>query len=234
MLPEVKQLQRKHAKGWPKNPETGGKSAEALAAYVDKSVPNLSSIVVLAEVPNPNGRGSSSPEMPAGTRSCRAWSWWAAGKRRVRSPSTCSSAAPRQLQQRRAGFLRAHHADHYVFSGDGQYGNPERETLEILAAARGDDDYQIHPTYPVDSIDAERKKDWERRSSEGTRPTCRETDRARPRKWSNAEHSLAAFLADHPDVNDKIVVVEGGVRTPSTCWGSHEPKPRGVPRRHEQ
>ena len=30
-------------------------------------------------------------------------------------------------------------ADHYVFSGDGEHGNPERETLEMLFKARGDD-----------------------------------------------------------------------------------------------
>ena len=29
-------------------------------------------------------------------------------------------------------------ADHYVFSGDGEHGNPERESLEMLLDARGD------------------------------------------------------------------------------------------------
>ena len=30
-------------------------------------------------------------------------------------------------------------ADHYVFSGNGEHGNPERETLEMLFKARGDE-----------------------------------------------------------------------------------------------
>jgi hypothetical protein len=34
---------------------------------------------------------------------------------------------------------------HYVFSGDGEHGNPERETLEMLLEARGDVDYTIFP-----------------------------------------------------------------------------------------
>ena len=29
-------------------------------------------------------------------------------------------------------------ADHYVFSGNGEHGNPERETLEMLFDARGE------------------------------------------------------------------------------------------------
>src|SRR5207344_790094 len=54
-------------------------------------------------------------------------------------------------------------ADHYVFSGDGEHGNPERESLEMLLKARGgDDDYQVHLTYPIKEIDVERKKDWEK------------------------------------------------------------------------
>jgi hypothetical protein len=38
-------------------------------------------------------------------------------------------------------------ADHYVGSGNGKNGNPELETLQMLAAARGDDKYDIWLTY---------------------------------------------------------------------------------------
>ncbi len=38
-------------------------------------------------------------------------------------------------------------ADHYVISASGRYGNPETETLEMIAASRTDDDFTIHLTY---------------------------------------------------------------------------------------
>ena len=83
-------------------------------------------------------------------------------------------------------------ADHYVFSGNGEHGNPERETLEMLFAARGNDDYTIHLTYPLDEMDVERKEHWESHQDE---------------PWSDTTHSLAALLAD----NDQVVIVEEGV-----------------------
>lgn len=42
-------------------------------------------------------------------------------------------------------------ADHYVISGDGQYGNPDLETLEMIQRARGGDPYTIHFTFTADA-----------------------------------------------------------------------------------
>ena len=213
MLPEVKQLQRKHAKWVAENPEEVRKSAEALAAYVDKSAPNLSSIVgVLAESTEPERKSILFTGDARGDKILQGLELVvlleSGGSISVDVLKCPHHGSSNNVEQ---DFFERITADHYVFSGDGQYGNPERETLEMLAAARGDDDYQIHLTYPVDSIDAERKKDWERaRAKEQDRHAEKPTVHVRA-KWSNAEHSLAAFLADHPDVNDKIVVVEGGV-----------------------
>lgn len=44
-------------------------------------------------------------------------------------------------------FLQRITADHYVLSGDGEHGNPEPETLQMIAAARGDDAYDLWLTY---------------------------------------------------------------------------------------
>ena len=50
MLPELEALRKKHLE-WLKKLKAEGKNpSEALAAYVDTSVPNLSSLVLLAEV----------------------------------------------------------------------------------------------------------------------------------------------------------------------------------------
>ena len=56
------------------------------------------------------------------------------------------------------GFFERITADHYVFSGDGEHGNPERETMEMLFAARGSEPFTIHLTYPIDDIDVNRAR----------------------------------------------------------------------------
>lgn len=55
-------------------------------------------------------------------------------------------------------FFRRVEADHYVISGDGNHGNPETETLSMIAAARGDDEYTIHLTVTEDAAEAETNK----------------------------------------------------------------------------
>ena len=59
-----------------------------------------------------------------------------------------------------ANFFERITADHYVFSGDGEHGNPEREALEMLFAARGSAEFTVHLTYPVKEIDEGRRSDW--------------------------------------------------------------------------
>jgi beta-lactamase superfamily II metal-dependent hydrolase len=44
-------------------------------------------------------------------------------------------------------FFRRLPADHYVMSGNGTHGNPEIETLRMLAQARGAAPYTVHFTY---------------------------------------------------------------------------------------
>jgi len=44
-------------------------------------------------------------------------------------------------------FFRAVTADHYVVSGDGEHGNPEVATFQMLSDARGQDEFTIHLTH---------------------------------------------------------------------------------------
>ncbi len=44
-------------------------------------------------------------------------------------------------------FFRAITADHYVVSGDGEHGNPEVSTFQMLSDARGQDKFTIHLTH---------------------------------------------------------------------------------------
>ena len=53
------------------------------------------------------------------------------------------------IRNMRPEFLERVTADHYVISADGRHGNPETETLELIAASRKDDDFTIHLTNRV-------------------------------------------------------------------------------------
>ncbi len=129
-------------------------------------MPNLSSIVVLAEL------GGKSILLTGDARGDKILEGMELvgliekdGKRHVDILKVPHHGSDNNME---TIFFQRVTADHYVFSGDGEHGNPERATLEMLLEARGDDaEYQIHLTYPVDEIDEERKEDWEKEQGQG-------------------------------------------------------------------
>jgi ribonuclease BN (tRNA processing enzyme) len=58
-----------------------------------------------------------------------------------------------------ADLLRRITADHYVFSANGKFGNPDPPTIQALVEARGTAEYTMHFTNPDDRIDAVLKAD---------------------------------------------------------------------------
>ena len=80
-------------------------------------------------------------------------------------------------------FFERIHADVYVFSACGMYGNPDRETLEMLMDARGRAAaYDIVLTYDVKTIDAARKAEHARADKDGNKP------------WNAKLDSLASLI----------------------------------------
>ena len=63
------------------------------------------------------------------------------------------------IRNMRAEFFASVTADHYVISADGRHGNPETETLELIAGSPADDDFTIHLTNRVGTDDLERRLD---------------------------------------------------------------------------
>ena len=138
-----------------------GKSPpDALAAYVDRSVPNLSSLVVLAEAGDKrmlltgDARGDKILE---GLELVGALE--EGGTMHVDLLKVPHHGSSNNLDN---DFFERITANHYVFSGDGEHGNPERDALKMLRDARGDADYTIHLTYPIAEIDTARQDDWTR------------------------------------------------------------------------
>ena len=186
MEAEVAALRKKHAQ-WLKARQKK-KPEAALAAYVDESVTNLSSIVVLAESADKrilltgDARGDKILEglEKAGVLPKK-------GSTTVDVLKVPHHGSSNNLE---IDFFERIKATHYVFSGDGEHGNPERETIEMLLEARAGEPLEIHLTYPIEEIDKARQADWEK---ERNKEKKRKARKPRP-AWSPKDQSLTAFF----------------------------------------
>ncbi|MFH1341523.1 MAG: hypothetical protein ABIL01_09995 [Pseudomonadota bacterium] len=209
MQPELEALQQAHDK-WLREQKAGKKKTpEAmLAAFTDKSVPNLSSIVVLAEL------GGKSMLLTGDARGDKILEGLEliklltpGGNRHFDLLKVPHHGSANNME---TDFFKRLPADHYVFSGDGEHGNPERETLEMLLEARGvDAEYTIHLTYEVDEIDIERQADWEKEQAKEKARKKKNPASKKPvrENWSPAKHSLAALFSDNPKFGAKVRIV---------------------------
>ncbi|ACK86375.1 hypothetical protein [Methylorubrum extorquens] len=182
MTAELEALRRKY-QAWSRGcgKEKGAREA-ALAAFSDRSAFNLSSIVALAEVDDRrmlltgDARGDKILEgleagglLPAG------------GHLHVDILKVPHHGSANNME---IGFFRRITADHYVFSGNGEHGNPERETVEMLLDACASRPFRMHFTYSIEEIDAGREKEWAKQLQGGRRQ----------RAWSPELDGLAALL----------------------------------------
>ncbi|BBY62424.1 ComEC/Rec2 family competence protein [Mycolicibacterium helvum] len=209
MLDDVKTLQKKHKEFLRTHPELAQHIAAALAEYADNSPYNLSSIVALATSGDRKILFTGDARGDKIIEGLELVGIAEEGKTLhvdvLKGPHHGSS------NNVSLDFFQRITADHYVFSGNGKFGNPERATLEALADARGSAPYEIHLTYPIDEIDRARKDDWDQhREDELRRHETRPATTVRP-EWSDADNSLAAFLDANPDVRERVSFVEEGV-----------------------
>lgn len=210
MRPQLLALQKAHDKWLRAQKEKKKKSPEAaLAAFKDESIPNLSSIVVLAEL------GGKSMLLTGDARGDKILEGMELaglieedGKRHVDLLKVPHHGSDNNME---SSFFKRVPADHYVFSGDGEHGNPERKTLQMLLDARGADAaYTIHLTYPIADIDAGRKTDWKKEQAKEKARKKRKPPSRKPVRedWSPEEHSLAAFFQDNPKMAAKLSIVD--------------------------
>lgn len=198
MLPEVQALQEAHRKWLEEQKKHPKPPAAALAAYVDKSVPNLSSIVVLAEF------GGKTILLTGDARGDKILE----GMKLV---GLGDSLHVDVLKGQHHGsennytqdYFERITADRYVFSGNGQHGNPERGTLDMLRKARPGEDYEIYLTYEIADIDELRQADWEIKQQRARRTRNPLPD------WSPAKQGLVAFFEKHPDMAARVVPLAG-------------------------
>lgn len=189
MMPELNTLRKKHAE-WLKTRQNMGE--EALAAYVDRSVPNLSSIVVLASA---GGKQMLLTGDARGDKILKGLELTGAlpkgGTMHVDILKVPHHGSSNNLED---DFFKRITADHYVFSGNGEHGNPERESMEVLFNARDKEEFAIHLTYPIKEIDMMRKADWEKEQAKEKRRKANGGTKMPRKNWSPANQSLAAFF----------------------------------------
>jgi hypothetical protein len=141
---QVRELQKDWDKKLEEMKKKGTAEAQAIAAeFVDKSVYNLSSIVVLAE------RGRRRMLLTGDARGDFVLDGLAgAGLLDDDALHVDLLKLPHHGSDRNVApeFFRRVTADHYVISADGRHGNPEPATLEMLTEARGNAAYRIHLT----------------------------------------------------------------------------------------
>lgn len=129
------------------------KKAEAqaiIAAFVDDSVYNLSSIILLAAMGNRrmlltgDARGD---HIIAGLKTAGLFQGDRVHVDLLKLPHHGSERNIAEV------FFRQVTADHYVISADGKYGNPEIATLKMISEARGQDKYTIYLTNKEDRLE---------------------------------------------------------------------------------
>jgi hypothetical protein len=192
MQHELVDLQRDHDEWLRQQKKSARKRAESsLAAFIDASVTNLSSLVLLAQAGRKrmlltgDARGD---KILDGLQSAGLLKAGTSSTMHVDLLKVPHHGSANNVE---TSFFERVTADHYVFSGNGEHGNPERETLEMLFAARGKEPFVMHFTYPFDEVDAGRKADWaieqekERRKGKKPRPN-----------WSPKKRGLVSFFAD--------------------------------------
>jgi len=142
---------RKAWKKWQETVKAKAKPTAELASTLDESVPNLSSIVALLRHGDATVLLTGDARADYIHRGLQAAGLTdPAGKLHIDILKMPHHGSIRNVT---AEFLGDVTADHYVASGDGTYGNPDRATLELIEAVRPAGGYHVHLTYDAATCD---------------------------------------------------------------------------------
>jgi hypothetical protein len=130
--------------------EAAEKARAKAVAFIDRSVANLSSIVVLAEADGQrmlltgDGRGDHTLQGLEEAGLMDENGRIELDVLKMPHHGSEHNVAPVYFEKIRA--------KHYVISADGEHDNPDIKTLQMISEARPDDDFTIHLTYPTDEF----------------------------------------------------------------------------------
>ncbi|HVF14828.1 MAG TPA: hypothetical protein VM942_09535 [Acidimicrobiales bacterium] len=193
LQPELIQLQKAFDTWLRTQPPSERTEQSLLASLDDESAANLSSIVLLAEA---DGRtilltgDARSDKMMEGLEECGLLP---EGRTlQVDILKMPHHGSIRNLDDE-GDFVGRVTSGKYVFSGNGEHGNPDRETVELLLKVRPGAEMTFYFTYPLAEMDPVRQEthdhERERRIRKG-KPGGPE--------WNDATHALIAVLSPPP------------------------------------
>ncbi|MEO6214626.1 MAG: hypothetical protein ABIO86_01230 [Sphingomonas sp.] len=188
---EVVALQKAHDDWLKKHPERQADADAILASLDDESVANLSSIVILAR---------SADKSLLLTGDARA-------DNVLKGLEDCGAIAPGAalaldvLKMPHHGSIRNIDgptmsrlpAKHYLFSGNGKFSNPDRESFELLFEVRPGAAMDFVLPYDLKEIDEARKREREKQID-----SQRKKGKPENPPWDEAKHSLSAILSPPP------------------------------------
>jgi len=154
---ELDALRADFAKWLAKGDRAGASPASLLASFTDTSIANLSSIVLLVEdkgvryLLTGDARGDTILQGLEKLGLLKGDATFALDILKVQHHGSDRNST--------AGFFRALPAKHYIFSGNGEHGNPERETFNYLSEARQGAKVVVELTYTPAQIDTGRAAD---------------------------------------------------------------------------
>jgi hypothetical protein len=161
------------------------------AAYADKSIPNLSSIIFLVELGQKKILLTGDARGDRIIEGLKSAGMLADGVLNVDVLKVPHHGSSRNLAE---DFFETIVADTYVFSANGKYGNPDLDTLEWLTQARGQDaKYEIVLTYPLADIDRARKADAQKHN----------------KAWASTKDALKAFFDKKKDAGFNFTLTVG-------------------------
>lgn len=120
-----------------------------VAAYLDQSVYNLSSIVLLARADDATMLFTGDARGDDILRALEAADLLPGGKVHVDLLKVPHHGSSRNVDQ---DFFDAVTADHYLISADGKYGNPDNEALQMILNARQRDEFVLHLTNEIPRV----------------------------------------------------------------------------------
>ena len=167
------------------------KPGSMLQALTDESVANLSSIVLLAEQGERKALLTGDARSDFIVKGLEEIGLLKAGKSHpVQLLKMPHHGSDRNVDEE---FFKRVPADQYLFSGNGEHGNPERETLHMLASARPGAAMELYLTYSIPEIDEEREKVHEKE-----RQKVIKKGKPAPPKWLDAKHGLQPLFDTFP------------------------------------
>jgi Metallo-beta-lactamase superfamily len=138
-------------KDWMKDVKKQEAKKAKVVAYLDESAPNLASLIVLASdgkrkiLLTGDGRGDYILE---GIENAKLM------KKDQFPVDVLKVPHHGSIRDLDTDFFERIPAKDYVISANGKFDNPDIATLEMLLAARGNESYNVHLTYPVDAFEA--------------------------------------------------------------------------------